>query len=165
MSIVPEPHIIRAGQPLSLPLPSTKYRQSAAGVLRTQAASIEKLASGKIAKDFDSLRLLSDAARKSNYLAYLNFLRNIELENNERASRHKRRVAVRQGGEIFSGEQWLLLCDKHDNCCARCLKPSPLTIDHIQPVSKGGTNAIENIQPLCRSCNSHKGVQSTDYRK
>lgn len=32
-----------------------------------------------------------------------------------------------------------------------------LTLDHIRPKSKGGTNALANLQTLCRDCNGLKG--------
>lgn len=33
----------------------------------------------------------------------------------------------------------------------------PLTVDHIIPKSKGGTNDLENLQPMCAKCNFKKG--------
>lgn len=31
-----------------------------------------------------------------------------------------------------------------------------MTIDHILPKSKGGKNDLDNLQPMCSSCNSKK---------
>lgn len=42
--------------------------------------------------------------------------------------------------------------------CAYCgARSSRLTIDHIVPVSRGGTNKFENCVASCRSCNNKKG--------
>lgn len=41
--------------------------------------------------------------------------------------------------------------------CKKCGTGSDLTIDHIIPVSKGGTNVDTNLRTMCRRCNEHRG--------
>lgn len=52
--------------------------------------------------------------------------------------------------------QWNELKLKLNNICTICREPKKLTKDHIIPLSKGGTDFITNIQPLCKNCNSKK---------
>lgn len=41
--------------------------------------------------------------------------------------------------------------------CVYCDSTENLQVDHIKPVSKGGKDNIENLQPLCKTCNVKKG--------
>ena len=43
--------------------------------------------------------------------------------------------------------------------CQHCGTRRHLSIDHIIPESKGGTTVLENLQTLCKKCNSIKGVK------
>lgn len=40
--------------------------------------------------------------------------------------------------------------------CVVCGDYKKLVVDHIHPVSKGGTNDLDNLQTLCWSCNALK---------
>ncbi|MGP9725427.1 HNH endonuclease [Corynebacterium sp. AOP40-9SA-29] len=44
--------------------------------------------------------------------------------------------------------------------CVACGSGMALSVDHIVPVSKGGTDERWNLQTLCGSCNSRKGNRS-----
>lgn len=76
--------------------------------------------------------------------------------------RHKRRGILKDAG-TFPISEWYELCAKHNNKCLRCGKDE-VTIDHVVPIARGGSNTIDNVQPLCQSCNSSKGTQIIDYR-
>lgn len=43
--------------------------------------------------------------------------------------------------------------------CVHCQSHVDLSVDHIKPESVGGTLEMSNLQTLCRSCNSRKGVR------
>ena len=43
-----------------------------------------------------------------------------------------------------------------------CTSEDYLTLDHILPVSKGGSNGLMNLQGLCRHCNYQK---QDDYKE
>ena len=78
---------------------------------------------------------------------------------------HKRRARIAQTGGSYTRSEWRKLCEFYDHRCLCCgMKFQRLTVDHVLPLSKGGTNNIENIQPLCRSCNSQKHDKEIDYR-
>jgi hypothetical protein len=48
--------------------------------------------------------------------------------------------------------------------CAYCSAPST-TIDHVLPISRGGTNYIGNLVPCCKPCNSSKcDLTLTEWR-
>ncbi len=83
--------------------------------------------------------------------------------NIDRIMRMKRRGVL----GMHSTQQWEDLKKAYDYMCLCCKKQEPeikLTIDHIIPLSKGGTDNIENIQPLCKSCNCIKFTKIINFR-
>lgn len=56
----------------------------------------------------------------------------------------------------FTSQEWRDKCALLGNVCIYCGEAKPLTVDHNVPLSRGGTNSIDNILPSCASCNSRK---------
>ena len=65
-----------------------------------------------------------------------------------RADRRIRKPSVRR--RIFR---------RDGNACKACGAPSDLCLDHIVAVARGGSSEDENLQVLCRPCNSRKGCR------
>lgn len=83
------------------------------------------------------------------------------------AQNHRRRTSQTQAGGSYTAQEWQALCKQYSYACLRCGKQKPnikLTADHVLPVALGGSSDIDNIQPLCLSCNSWKHDKYIDFR-
>lgn len=83
----------------------------------------------------------------------------VSVQKNNRRAREKR-------GRI-TNEEWAQVLEKYGNKCLCCGRSAPdvrITMDHVLPLDKGGMNTIDNVQPLCKSCNSKKHTKHIDYR-
>ena len=61
--------------------------------------------------------------------------------------------------EPLSGDVRWKIFKRDGYACVRCGSDSDLTIDHITPRSRGGSDEESNLQTMCRSCNSAKGAR------
>jgi 5-methylcytosine-specific restriction endonuclease McrA len=94
---------------------------------------------------------------------------NWRKENPERwaAIQSARRTRKTKAGGSYTVQEWEALKARYNHACLSCGRKEPeikLTADHIIPVFKGGSSYIDNIQPLCKSCNSSKGTKVIDFR-
>lgn len=85
---------------------------------------------------------------------------NLEASRNkERMKAHRRRVS----GDVWTLEEENQLITDYGFRCVYCNKKKKrkdLTLDHVIPITKGGTNSIENLVPACCFCNLSKGNKS-----
>jgi hypothetical protein len=85
------------------------------------------------------------------YRDYLDHLRN---EPRRKACRF---TALKEVKEYVYG--------KYGKRCLCCGSIEKISLDHVIPIQKGGKDEVENLQPLCKSCNSRKNIKIIDYRK
>ena len=82
-----------------------------------------------------------------------------------RAKSSAYRARARAAEGHFTSAEWRALVDSYDGRCAYRGEAGPLQVDHRIPLSRGGTNAIDNVLPACRTCNTQKGqMTETEFR-
>ena len=84
-------------------------------------------------------------------------------QKNSMLRRDRLKEANKKG--THTEEEWLEMKRFFNNICVKCGNSEDIVKDHITPIYMGGSNGLDNIQPLCRSCNSSKGADRTDYRE
>lgn len=71
---------------------------------------------------------------------------------------HKRRAKIAENGGSYTVSDIQTLFSNQKGFCNICnCHLTSFEIDHIVPISKGGSNNPDNLQLLCRSCNRKKG--------
>jgi 5-methylcytosine-specific restriction endonuclease McrA len=80
-----------------------------------------------------------------------------------RARTHRRRALLKTTPGSFTPQEWADRLAEYGGVCPCCKQEAELTVDHIVPVSKGGTNWIWNLQPLCLGCNVAKSNRHSTY--
>ena len=79
---------------------------------------------------------------------------------------------------MFSDEKLIAIYDKTGGYCFHCGKKLTLNnygqpgrrgaweVDHGKPISRGGTDHLNNLHPSCVSCNREKGnMTTTEFRR
>lgn len=130
---------------------------------RLYAASAEKartLGGGKM------VITQADLERVSNDLQIQDLLDARDNPFSDKAKETDFKVLIRKGRlqsarkkGTHTKKQWISLLEEFDYRCLRC-GCQPLggpTKDHIIPISGGGSDSIDNLQPLCFQCNSSGG--------
>lgn len=142
---------------------------------KKKASSLKSAIKNREKKNFKERQKYAADPAKAAEVAKRRYARNKEAitayniawrkANPEKAANMSRvRRGLKNGGR-FTAEEFTVLKDLYNNICLACKRDDvKLTADHVIPLSKGGSNDISNIQPLCKSCNSKKATKIIDYR-
>lgn len=80
-------------------------------------------------------------------------------ENPEAVTAKMAAFLARKWGALGSGmttAQWKQILADSLGLCAYCNKRAKLSVDHIEPLSRGGEHGPENIVAACMECNRSK---------
>ncbi len=108
-------------------------------------------------------------AQKNRYLASPQKYRDLQKQqyskNRAQYITNAKNYKARKKGAAgsYTAQEWANLCEVYNHTCPACKESKLLTADHIIPLSRGGSNYINNIQPLCLSCNSKKRTKIIKY--
>lgn len=84
----------------------------------------------------------------------------------QRAVKNAHRTAKRLGVlSTLTEDEWRLVVYTLNQTCTYCGKKMDilsLTMDHVVPMSKGGTNTVDNVTVACLSCNVIKSDRDLD---
>jgi 5-methylcytosine-specific restriction endonuclease McrA len=92
-------------------------------------------------------RMNMPSERRKTYYAQHNFTRRARLVNALRTERIDKQALIER-------DKWTCYI-----CGCICI-PENITLDHVIPLSRGGTHTADNLRVACKSCNGSKGAKS-----
>lgn len=84
-------------------------------------------------------------------------MREWRRDNPARVSNHRVARRNREAAGALSESDWARALRAAQGRCAYCGCQTALTMDHVVPLSRGGTHTIGNVVPACGPCNYRKG--------
>ena len=85
----------------------------------------------------------------------------------EQTVMRRRRQRIRKNGGRHTQEDVVRTLESQQGLCACCKRDvrSGFEVDHVVPISKGGSDGPENLQILCSRCNKLKGATIIDINQ
>ena len=111
------------------------------------------------AREYNRISQRSRKRRQENYEHVLEIERASRTKNKEKQRPFKNERQMRRA-RIQKEKSFLILPKElkklYNQPCLFCNSKENQSIDHVIPLSRGGTHSIGNLITLCRSCNSKK---------
>jgi len=78
--------------------------------------------------------------------------------------RRRQRLEAAKARGTHTALEWQVLREIFGRCVRCGADECNLEKDHIVPLHQDGSDALENLQPICARCNAGKGTEATDWR-
>lgn len=146
-----------------------KYQEASQKYLKANRERVNNLARERRQNDLEHYREIG----RNSYERHAEKRRRYSLEYYKRfpeksvAATNRRRALKLAANGSHTEKEWQDLKAFYNFKCLQCGKQEPeikLTRDHVIPLTEGGSDSINNIQPLCARCNSKKNNKHIDYR-
>ena len=119
----------------------------------------------------DTIELIKWYEADGNKCIQVNRFHDFNKVNKEREARSRIPLSPMSKRRCFTKKEYEYAWSKWDKTCPICKKTATFVpgsglviggyvkfqIDHIVPLSKGGTYALDNLRVICQKCNARKG--------